>query len=71
MQTITPIRINGQDRETSGGTLTAVLREMGFDPSRHGIAVARNGAVVPRQRWPETRIAEGDELDVIGAMQGG
>lgn len=36
-----------------------------------GIAVARNAAVVPRSRWGDTAVAEGDSLEILGATQGG
>ena len=36
-----------------------------------GRAVAVNGAVVPRDRHPTTRLAEGDEVEIVTAVQGG
>ncbi|MDG6102504.1 sulfur carrier protein ThiS [Dactylosporangium aurantiacum] len=36
-----------------------------------GIAVALNGAVVPRARWADTRPADGDTVEVLTAVQGG
>ena len=38
---------------------------------RGGVAVALNGEVVPRSRWGEASLAAGDELEVVGARQGG
>jgi sulfur carrier protein len=36
-----------------------------------GIAAAVNGEVVRRRSWPSTRLASGDEVDVLTAVQGG
>ncbi|BDZ60139.1 sulfur carrier protein ThiS [Barrientosiimonas endolithica] len=36
-----------------------------------GLAVAVNTAVVPRSRWSEARLAAGDEVEVLTAVQGG
>lgn len=36
-----------------------------------GIAVAVNGKVVRRASWPSTRLAAGDQVEVLTAVQGG
>ena len=36
-----------------------------------GIAVAVNGDVVRRVSWPEVRLAPGDRIEVLTAVQGG
>ena len=36
-----------------------------------GMAAAVNGEVVRRASWPSTRLAAGDEVDVLAAVQGG
>jgi sulfur carrier protein len=36
-----------------------------------GIAVALNGEVVRRADWPATRLAPGDQVEVLTAVQGG
>jgi sulfur carrier protein len=48
------IRINGQDEILSVPTLAALLEEKAVDTEQRGIAVALNGAVVPRPAWKET-----------------
>jgi sulfur carrier protein len=40
-------------------------------PSPRGIAVARNGEVVPRSRWDRTRIVAGDQIEIVTAAAGG
>ena len=36
-----------------------------------GVAVAVNGEVVRRANWPEVCLAEGDEVEIVKATQGG
>jgi len=36
-----------------------------------GVAAAVNGALVRRVSWPSTRLAAGDEIEVLTAVQGG
>jgi sulfur carrier protein len=36
-----------------------------------GVAAARNGDVVRRAAWESTRLAEGDQVEVLTAVQGG
>lgn len=41
------------------------------DGGRLGVAVAVDGAVVPRSRWHRTTLAEGRRVEIITAVQGG
>ncbi|WP_348686825.1 sulfur carrier protein ThiS [Aeromonas bestiarum] len=36
-----------------------------------GVAVALNGAVLPRSRWPDTRLSDGDQIHLFTAIAGG
>jgi sulfur carrier protein len=36
-----------------------------------GVAVAINGAVVPRGEWSKTRLRVGDQVEIINVMVGG
>jgi sulfur carrier protein len=36
-----------------------------------GVAAAVNGDVVRRAAWPQTQLSDGDEIDVVTAVQGG
>lgn len=36
-----------------------------------GVAIAINGEVVRRANWPNVRLAEGDEVEIVKATQGG
>jgi sulfur carrier protein len=65
------IRINGQSEPLAVATLAALLAEKEIDTDQRGIAVALNGAVVPRARWPQTRLQAGDNVEIVRARQGG
>jgi sulfur carrier protein len=47
----------------------AVVREV--TTPRAGLAVARNGEVVPRAEWERTRLADGDRVEILAATAGG
>jgi sulfur carrier protein len=51
--------------------LEALLAEKAVDSGQRGIAVALNGAVVPRAAWRETRLKPGDSIEIVRAKQGG
>ena len=65
------IRINGQDEPLQAATLAALLEEKTVDVAQKGIAVALNGAVVPRASWPTTQLNAGDSVEIVRARQGG
>ena len=53
----------------SGRSITAEGKAT--DGTRLGLAVARNGAVVPRSQWSKTTLEQGDEVEILSAVQGG
>jgi sulfur carrier protein len=64
------VTVNGQQWELPhGATLADVLERFGV-PS-WGVAVAVDGAVVPRASWPGTALPEGASVEVLTAVQGG
>jgi sulfur carrier protein len=65
------IRINGEDEPLAADTLAALLEEKAVDVDQRGIAVALNGAVVPRAAWPQTALKPGDSVEIVRARQGG
>jgi sulfur carrier protein len=65
------IRINGADEPLVAATLAALLEEKAVDVAQRGIAVALNGAVVPRAAWPQTTLRAGDTVEIVRARQGG
>jgi sulfur carrier protein len=64
------VSVNGEPRELSDPTTLAGLIDGLGVPSR-GVAVALDGEVVPRTRWNETQLGDGDRLEIVVAVQGG
>ncbi len=65
------IRVNGESEPLVASTLAALLEEKALDLGQRGIAVALNGAVVPRAAWPRTVLNPGDSVEIVRARQGG
>jgi sulfur carrier protein len=66
------ITVNGDATQLpSGASVAGLLDHNGHDPKRRGIAVALNGEVVPRSRWAEQQLSEGDVVELLTATQGG
>ncbi len=66
------IKVNGQNEPLGAEkTLEALLAEKAVDTGQRGIAVAVNGAVVPRAAWPATPLRPGDCVEIVRARQGG
>jgi sulfur carrier protein len=65
------IRVNGESEPLGVATLAALLAEKALDTGQRGIAVALNGAVVPRSAWDETSLKPGDSVEIVRARQGG
>jgi sulfur carrier protein len=64
------IIINGQSRRLSSAiTCEQLLADMALTGKR--IAIERNGEIVPRGRYSETQLADGDNLEIVVAVGGG
>jgi sulfur carrier protein len=68
--TTVTVEINGQGCQVSTGTTVAGVVAQ-WCPSADGIAVARNGEVVPRSAWPSTSLHEDDRVEIVTAAAGG
>jgi sulfur carrier protein len=65
------IRVNGESEPLAVATIEALLAEKAVDTGQRGIAVALNGAVVPRAAWRDTPLKAGDSIEIVRARQGG
>lgn len=63
------VKINGEQLDMAGKTLTEYLASTNFDPGR--IAVERNGEIVPKARYGETVLQDGDHVEVVSFVGGG
>jgi sulfur carrier protein len=64
------VKLNGEPRELpDGATLADAVAEVTKLAS--GVAAAVNGKVVPRGSWAATPLRDGDQAEVVTAVQGG
>ena len=63
--------VNGERRRVSAADVRSLVVALGLDPAGRGLAVARNGEIVPRVAWDTTILAPDDRIDIVGAVQGG
>jgi sulfur carrier protein len=64
------IQLNGEGRELrAGATLDDLIVELSLTPAR--IAIELNQEVVRRDRWAETKLAEGDRIEIVHFVGGG
>ena len=64
--------VNGERRELpEEATVEAAVREAGVGEPARGVAVAVDGEVVPRPEWTTTDLREGQQVEVLRAVQGG
>jgi sulfur carrier protein len=64
------LQINGEEREFNGPlTLAALVEILGMKADR--VAVELNRDIVPRDRWADTLLNEGDKLEIVHFVGGG
>jgi sulfur carrier protein len=68
---MTVVTLNGERRELGErATIEAAVYASGA-PDGRGVAVALDGEVVPRGEWATTEVRDGQEVEVLRAVQGG
>ena len=65
------IRLNGKPTVTDAQSIADLVDRQGAKVKGRGVAVARNRVVVHREEWPETPVAEGDQIEIIRPIVGG
>ncbi len=64
------VTVNGEPHEApAGATVAQVVATVTGQLS--GVAAAVNGEVVPRRAWPGVPLQDGDQVEVVTAVQGG
>jgi sulfur carrier protein len=64
------LSVNGETRRFDGALDVARLLER-LELTGKKVAVERNGEIVPRSSYAETRLASGDQLEIVVAVGGG
>jgi len=63
------VKINGRELEIAGKTLAEYLASTDYDQKR--IAVERNGEIVPKAKYGETVLEDGDCVEIVSFVGGG
>ena len=62
--------INGAERDFANlATLSSLVEQLGMKPDR--VAVELNREIVPRDRWNQTSLSDGDRLEIVHFVGGG
>ena len=63
------VTVNGEPREINALRIDALLSELEYEGTH--FAIALNYDVLPKSRWAETPVRNGDEIEIITPRQGG
>lgn len=64
------LTLNGAP-EPVAPSVTALLDRLGLDAQMKGLAIALNGAVLPRGNWADAALKPGDDVEIVRPFQGG
>jgi sulfur carrier protein len=66
------IWLNGEQADLQPGSNVAqAVAAAGAPGDGRGVAAAVDGEIVPRDRWQEIELADGQRVEVVQAVQGG
>jgi len=63
------LRLNGEDHVTDAATVADLVRSLDLDPRK--VAVERNLEIVPRSRYAQVALADGDQVEIVHFIGGG
>ena len=64
------ITVNGETTEiVESATMTDLVAQLGLSNRR--LAVEYNGEILPRSTWEQTRLVNGDRIEIVHAIGGG
>jgi sulfur carrier protein len=63
------VTVNGEQHEVSAPTVDRLLAELDYEGTHFAIAV--NYDVVPRVKWADTALSDGDAIEILSPRQGG
>ncbi|MBO7472584.1 MAG: sulfur carrier protein ThiS [Ruminococcus sp.] len=63
------VKINGESLEKDGKSVTEVLADMGINVQH--VAVELNEEIVPKARYGETILKDGDHVEIVRFVGGG
>ncbi len=63
------VKINGEEKNAAGKSVSEYLEENGFDVKR--IAVELGGDILPKSKYENTILQDGDTLEIVSFVGGG
>ena len=63
------IQLNGEQKDVAATTVSELVLELGLE--KRMLAVERNMEVVPKSEYADTKLVEGDRLEVVHMIGGG
>ena len=63
------VKVNGEEYEASGFSVTGWLQEAGYQPA--AVAVEYNGSILGKQVYDSTILKDDDVLEIVCFMGGG
>ena len=66
---VSPAETGARDADVVTLNVTQLLEHMGLQGKR--IAIERNGEIIPRSKFDQPILAEGDQLEIVVAVGGG
>ena len=69
MNATMPVRVNGEPRDVTAGSVADLLRSLEIDPRT--VVVELNREIVRRPALESTYIKEGDEIELVHFVGGG
>ena len=63
------LTINGESQVFSAETLGALVEQLGMKTDR--VAIELNREIVSREQWHQTRLHDGDRLEIVHFVGGG
>lgn len=63
------LKLNGENFDSSSGTVSELLKELGIETDR--VAVEVNMTVIKKTDYESFRLNEGDEVEIVNFVGGG
>ncbi len=65
------ISINGNIKQFDSENMTISALVVTLNLTGKRLAIEKNGEIVPRSQFAETKLQDGDKLEIVGAVGGG
>ena len=63
------VKVNGVEHDINGKTVAEYLAATEYNPMR--IAIEKNGEIVPKAKYAETVLQDGDSIEIVNFVGGG